>query len=122
MANGRRCRVYSDTFREGGPLIELFLHCFHFGHRRFTHEQNSERLEVRNDGTPAFIAGIALYFKFFDGGTYVDGNAKCLDFSPFAYGLEHEAEATNRGRERFEGGSRSKSAIDWCGNGDRHLD
>ncbi len=76
------------------------------------HGQDSNRLEVRDDGTPALLAGIALYFQFVDVGASDDGATKHL----LAHRLESEGEAMDSGREGFEGLCRPKPSIDWSRN------
>ncbi len=71
------------------------------------HGQDSNRLEVRDDGTPALLTGIALYFQFVDVGA-----TKHL----LAHRLESEGEAMNSGGEGFEGLRRTKPSIDWSRN------
>ncbi len=68
---------------------------------------------MRNDGTPALLATLAIYFEFFDGGAYDDGTIECLFLRAFVHSFEREAEVANGGREGLEGGCRTKSNIDF---------
>ncbi len=75
-----------------------------------------------DDGTPAFLATLALYFEFLDGGAYNDGAMQCLFLHAFAHRLERDPEAANGERMGFEGGRRSKPSIDRCRNSYRRVD
>ncbi len=63
------------------------------------HGQYSKKLEMRNGGVPAFLATLALYSEFYNGGTCDDGTTEYLLLCAFAHRLEREVEAENRVRE-----------------------
>ncbi len=76
---------------------------------------------MREDGTPALLASIALYFQFFDGRAFNDSATKRLLLRVLARRLESEAEAANGGREGLEGRRRTKPSLDWRRNRDRRV-
>ena len=76
------------------------------------HDEDSKRLEVRDDGAPALLATLALSFEFFNGGAYDDGTTEYLFLRAFADRVEREAEMVNRGKEGLESRCRTKPGID----------
>ncbi len=122
VTDGRRCWARSGTFREGESLIELFVRCSHLCRPGYRHDQDLKRLEMMDDGTPAFLATLALYFEFFDGGAYNDGATQCLFLRAFSHRLERDPEVANGERKGLEGGRRSKPSIDRRRNSYRRVD
>ncbi len=76
------------------------------------HDEDSKRLEVRDDGAPALLATLALSFEFFNGGAYDDGTTEYLFLRAFSDRVEREAEMVNRRKERLENRRRTKPGID----------
>ncbi len=62
-------------FRSGNLFIELILRRFHLCCPGYTHGQYSKKLETRDDGAPACLTALALYFEFLNGGAYDNGAA-----------------------------------------------